>query len=81
MFQVYIKNVPRNDHRLKIICKSLVIVDLSFLLLELLVIASGLLVLLVLRHQIVHVGFSLSELHLIHTLASVPMEESLERLR
>ena len=37
----------------------------------------GLLVLLVLGHQIVHVGLSLSELHLVHTLTSVPMQESL----
>jgi hypothetical protein len=37
----------------------------------------GLLVLLVLGNQIVHVGLSLSELHLVHTLTSVPMQESL----
>jgi hypothetical protein len=37
----------------------------------------GVLVLLVLRDQIVHVGLSLSELHLVHTLTSVPMQESL----
>jgi hypothetical protein len=54
-----------------------VIVDLSLFLLEIFVIDSGLLVLLVLRHQVVHVGLGLSELHLIHTHASVPMEESL----
>jgi hypothetical protein len=35
------------------------------------------LVLLILGNQIVHVGLSLSELHLVHTLASVPMQESL----
>jgi len=37
----------------------------------------SLLVLLVLGNEIVHVGLSLSELHLIHTLSSVPMQESL----
>lgn len=37
----------------------------------------GVLVLLVLRHKVVHVALSLSELHLIHTLTSVPMQESL----
>ena len=37
----------------------------------------GLLVLLVLGDQIVHVGLCLSELHLVHTLTSVPMQESL----
>merc|ERR1711931_606680 len=50
---------------------TLLLVELSLLL------GGGVLVLLVLRHQIVHVGLSLCELHLIHTLASVPMEESL----
>lgn len=37
----------------------------------------GVLVLLVLRDKVVHVALSLSELHLIHTLTSVPMQESL----
>lgn len=37
----------------------------------------GVLVLLVLGDQIVHVALSLSELHLVHTLTSVPMQESL----
>jgi len=37
----------------------------------------GILVLLVLRYEIVHVALGLSELHLVHTLTSVPMEESL----
>jgi len=40
-------------------------------------ISGGFLVLLVLRHQVIHVGLSLCELHLIHTLTGVPMEESL----
>merc|ERR1711976_551217 len=39
--------------------------------------SGGILVLLVLRHQIIHVGLSLSEFHLIHTLTSVPVEEGL----
>jgi len=43
----------------------------------LLVLGGGVLVLLVLGDEIVHVGLSLSEFHLIHTLTSVPMEESL----
>ena len=41
------------------------------------VVGGGLLVLLVLGHQVVHVGLGLSELHLVHALASVPVEESL----
>ncbi len=49
----------------------LVFVELSLLL------GRGILVLLVFRHQVIHVGLCLGELHLIHTLAGVPMEESL----
>jgi len=37
----------------------------------------GVLVLLVFRDQIVHVRFSFSEFHFVHTFTSVPMEESL----
>ena len=37
----------------------------------------GILVLLVLRDQVVHVGLGFGELHLIHALAGVPMQESL----
>ena len=53
------------------------IFKLSLFIVELLVIHGGLLVLLVLGHQVVHVGLSLSKLHLVHALPSVPMEESL----
>jgi len=42
-----------------------------------LVLGSGVLVLLVLGNEIVHVGLSLSELHLIHTFSGIPMEEGL----
>ena len=41
------------------------------------IINRGFLVLLVLGHQVVHVGLGLGELHLVHALASVPVEESL----
>merc|ERR1712048_921494 len=37
----------------------------------------GILVLLVFGNQVVHVGFSLSEFHLVHTFTSVPVEEGL----
>merc|ERR1712118_415557 len=48
------------------------------LLIELtLVLSGGILVLLVLGNKIVHVGLSLGELHLVHTLTSVPVKESL----
>merc|ERR1712057_81915 len=50
---------------------SLLLVELTFLF------RSGVLVLLVLRHQIVHVGLSLGELHLVHALAGVPVKEGL----
>jgi len=48
-----------------------ILVELTLLL------GGGILVLLVLRDQIVHVGLGLSELHLVHALTSVPVQESL----
>ena len=55
-----------------------IILTLFFFLIEFtLLFRGGILVLLVLRHQVVHVGLRLSELHLVHTLTSVPVEESL----
>merc|ERR1711931_37946 len=39
--------------------------------------SSCVLILLILGDEIVHVGFSLGEFHLVHSLASVPMQESL----
>ena len=51
---------------------------LALLLIEfVLLLCGGVLVLLVLRHQIIHVGLSLCELHLVHALAGVPVKESL----
>mmetsp|Transcript_18233 Transcript_18233/g.32229 ORF Transcript_18233/g.32229 Transcript_18233/m.32229 type:complete len:542 (+) Transcript_18233:1550-3175(+) len=51
---------------------------LLFVLVELaLLLCGGVLVLLVLGNKVVHVGLSLSEFHLIHTLASVPVKECL----
>jgi hypothetical protein len=38
---------------------------------------SGVLVLLIFGDEIVHVGFSFSEFHFVHTFTGVPMEESL----
>ena len=59
----------------------LCVLELLSLVVELLVIVDGgLLVLLVLGDQVVHVGLGLSELHLVHTLASVPMKESLGKI-
>merc|ERR1711998_172991 len=48
-----------------------VLVELTLLL------GGGVLVLLVLRDKIVHVGLSLGEFHLVHTLTSVPVKEGL----
>merc|ERR1711907_338200 len=42
-----------------------------------LILGGGILVLLVLGHKVIHVGLSLGELHLVHTLTSVPVEEGL----
>merc|ERR1719482_1446654 len=53
-------------------------VVLTFLLVELtLFLSRGVLVLLVLRHQIVHVALRFRELHLVHALARVPVQERL----
>merc|ERR1711904_346080 len=53
-------------------------VVLAFLLVELtFLLSGGILVLLVLRDQVVHVRFGLGELHLVHSLASVPVQEGL----
>ena len=57
--------------------RSLSLLFTLFLLKLSLLLSGGVLVLLVLRYQVVHVALSLSELHLVHTLTSVPMEESL----
>merc|ERR1712159_88759 len=48
-----------------------------FVILILAVLGGGVLVLLVLGHEVVHVGLSLRELHLVHALTGVPVEESL----
>merc|ERR1712124_207649 len=58
--------------------KSLHLVHHVLFLVELsLVLGSGILVLLVLGNKIVHVGLSLGELHLVHALTGVPVEEGL----
>ena len=56
----------------------LVGISLSLLALGLtLLLGGGILVLLVLRDEIVHVGLGLSEFHLVHALTGVPVQESL----
>merc|ERR1719300_1889436 len=44
---------------------------------QLFILGSSFLVLLIFGDKIIHVGLGLSELHLVHTFAGVPMEESL----
>merc|ERR1719396_29925 len=57
-------------------CALLVV--LALLLVELaLLLRRGILVLLVLRDQVVHVRLRLRELHLVHAFACVPMQECL----
>merc|ERR1712119_164297 len=53
------------------------IVQLFFLFKLVFIFSGGFLVLLVLRNQIVHVGFGFSEFHFVHTFSGVPMQESL----
>jgi len=50
---------------------------ITFLLVSFLVLGSGVLVLLLFGDQVVHVGLSLSEFHLVHTFSSLPMKEGL----
>merc|ERR1719461_473821 len=58
-------------------CSCLLSVAFLFLVEFSLLLGSRILVLLVLRHQIVHVALSFSELHFVHTFTSVPMQEGL----
>merc|ERR1719421_587110 len=52
--------------------------SLNFFLVHLLfVFDTSILILLILGNEIVHVGLGFSEIHLVHTLTSVPMEEGL----
>mmetsp|Transcript_8255 Transcript_8255/g.20711 ORF Transcript_8255/g.20711 Transcript_8255/m.20711 type:complete len:228 (-) Transcript_8255:746-1429(-) len=57
--------------RLHHVVALLVLVELALLL------GRRVLVLLVLGHEVVHVGLGLGELHLVHALARVPVEERL----
>ena len=71
-----------NIKYLRICIRQLGVLQLLPLVIELLVVVDGgLLVLLVLGDQVVHVGLRLSELHLVHAFASVPVKESLDSLQ
>merc|ERR1719273_1715791 len=56
---------------------SLLLVLGAVLILKVVVVGGGVLVLLVLADQVVHVGLGLGELHLVHSLSSVPVQEGL----
>merc|ERR1719215_423232 len=59
-------------------CFGASLVVLTLLLVELApLLRRGILVLLVPRYQVVHVGLRLCELHLVHALPCVPMQERL----
>merc|ERR1711865_1128818 len=61
-----------------LISRVSVLLTLALLLVELaLLLDSRVLVLLVLAHQVVHVRLGLRELHLVHTLPGIPVEERL----
>lgn len=64
----------RNGHVSRRLCRMM---RAGNLLLVLSIRDTSILVLLVLADKIVHVALSLSELHLVHALTSVPMQESL----
>merc|ERR1719271_433790 len=70
--QVKLRDIEARSERLRLH------VVLAFLLVELaLFLSRRVLVLLVLGHKVVHVALRFGELHLIHTLARVPVQEGL----
>merc|ERR1719271_1489252 len=70
--QVKLRDIEARSERLRLH------VVLAFLLVELaLFLSRRVLVLLVLGYQVVHIALRLGELHLIHTLARVPVQERL----
>merc|ERR1719502_2017211 len=67
---------PAISRRTQLPC-STVHLELLIILVLTVLLGGGVLVLLVLGHKVVHVGLSLGELHLVHTLTGVPVEEGL----
>merc|ERR1712190_233044 len=69
------KNIPimllgsRLSHSRLLVIFALLLIEFTLLL------SCCILVLLVLRHQVVHVAFCLCELHFIHTLSCIPVQE------
>lgn len=56
---------------------NLLFLEFVLVLVLVVILGGGILVLLVLRDEIVHVGLGLSELHLVHAFTSVPVKEGL----
>merc|ERR1719378_1541026 len=55
--------------------KSLFLFIASIFILKVIIIGGGILILLVLTDQVIHVPLCLGELHLVHSLSSVPVQE------
>merc|ERR1739838_473616 len=55
--------------------RSHILVHIVLFVLEVVVLCGGVLILLVFGDEIVHIALSLSELHLVHSLPGVPVQE------
>merc|ERR1712121_210188 len=53
----------------------IIIIIIIIFILKVIIISGGILILLVFRHEIIHIALCLGELHLIHSLSSVPVQE------
>eukprot|EP01083_Nonionella_stella_P303453 1050579_1 len=66
------------EFELHLLLHHLFLLVLFFLfVLELIIFGCRILILLIFGDQIIHIAFSFSELHLIHSFAGIPMHESL----
>jgi hypothetical protein len=74
--EVHPKTTKLGSHS-QAILHFLFLLPIKLVLVLAFIISGCILVLLVLRHEVVHVALSLGELHLIHALTGVPMQESL----
>merc|ERR1711971_677737 len=65
---------------LTVLCSHLLVhshIGLVLLILELVVLRRGVLILLIFADEVVHIALGLRELHLIHSLARIPMQKRL----
>merc|ERR1711862_445988 len=77
-YQATVREITRTSVRLSgHDLEGLSLLAILFLVELTLLFGSGVLILLVLRHQVIHVAFSLGELHLVHPFPCVPMQERL----